>query len=246
MPIPPFAIPAPPPGRLATGRESPAERTAGHLATEVASLAGLDWTDLQAVEAVLEPLLGRLASTPAWLAGCLDGVLRHPPLLDRSDRLQEVDRVVLYDSPASRVRVRLHVFREPAFDRPHNHRWNFGTRILSGSYTHVIFGDFPDLTPQSVIAPVTPVMVREERAGSGYVMGHTMVHSVGATAQSVSLMVRGPAVKDRNVALGPDTTAAGWRPGRELTRKGITRQRGLGADRVREIRELLARQGVLG
>ena len=40
-------------------------------------------------------------------------------------------------------------------------------------------------------------MVRWEQAGSSYVLHHAMVHAVVAEPCTVSLVIRGPAVKDR-------------------------------------------------
>jgi hypothetical protein len=210
-----------------------------------ARLAALDWSDMTKLNQQLDELLAELATSPTWLNDAFDHVLATPELLVQSERLQELDRVVLVNDEASGVRIRLHRFRERFFDRPHNHRWSFGTRILAGSYTHFIFGDYPDLSPETDARQLSSAMVREELPGTGYVIRHTLLHSVGAVADSTSLIVRGPAEKDRFVVMNRDTGEAWWQYAHTVEDPEVIAARRLGADKVEEIRDLLKRQGVI-
>ncbi|MFC1417840.1 hypothetical protein [Streptacidiphilus cavernicola] len=210
-----------------------------------ARLAALDWKDMARLNPQLDRLLEELATSPTWLNDAIDHVLATPELLVQSERLQELDRVVLVNDEASGVRIRLHVFRERFFDRPHNHRWSFGTRILAGSYTHYLFGDYPDLSPATDARELAPVLVREELPGTGYVIRHTLLHSVGAVPETTSLIVRGPAEKDRFVVSNRDTGEAWWQYGHPVEDPEEVAKRQLGAVKVEEIRGLLKRQGVI-
>ncbi|MEU9047983.1 MULTISPECIES: hypothetical protein [unclassified Kitasatospora] len=210
-----------------------------------ARLAALDWNDMAVLNEQLDELLEELATSPTWLNDAFDHVLATPDLLVQSERLQELDRVVLVNDEASGVRVRLHVFRQRFFDRPHNHRWSFGTRILAGSYRHYIFGDYPDLSPDTDARKLTPPLVRVETPGTGYVLRHTLVHSVGAVPETTSLIVRGPAEKDRFVVMNRDTGEAWWQYAHTVEDPEVIRNRRLGADKVNDIRDLLKRQGVV-
>jgi hypothetical protein len=49
-------------------------------------------------------------------------------------------KLVLHDDADLGVRLRLHLYRGGFFDRPHNHRWSFASRILHGGYRHRLFG----------------------------------------------------------------------------------------------------------
>ncbi|WP_327306675.1 hypothetical protein OG730_27065 [Streptomyces sp. NBC_01298] len=207
-----------------------------------ARLAKLAWEDLPVLHDQLGELLEEL-STSEWLTAAFDHVLATPELLVQSERLQELDRVVLVNDAASGVRVRLHVFRDREFDRPHNHRWTFGNRVLAGSYRHYLYGDYEELTTDTKIG--APCLVRDETAGTGYVIRHTLVHSVAAVPDTTSLIVRGPAAKDRFVVMNNETGEAWWQYGHSVENEAEIAKRRLGAEKVTGIRDLLVRQGVL-
>ncbi|MFF7988438.1 hypothetical protein ACFZDG_01435 [Kitasatospora xanthocidica] len=216
---------------------------AGEL-VDPARLAALDWSDMPALHAPMERLLEDLVSSPTWLNDAIDHVLDTPELLAQCETLQELDRIVLVNDKATDVRIRLHVFTRSAFERPHNHRWSFGSRILHGSYQHDLFGDYDELSTDTRIG--SPALVRQETAGSGYVIRHTMVHTVRAVPETTSLIVRGPSEKDRFVVMNRDSGEAWWQYGQKAEKAEEQRARQLGAARVNEIRELLKRQGVIG
>ncbi|ANP49524.1 hypothetical protein J2Z21_006027 [Streptomyces griseochromogenes] len=216
--------------------------TAGNELIDPARLAKLDWEDLAVLHDQLSGLLDELA-TSEWLSAAFDQVLATPELLVQSERLQELDRVVLVNDAASGVRVRLHVFRQREFDRPHNHRWTFGNRVLAGSYRHYLYGDYEDLTTHTKIG--RPCLVRDETPGTGYVIRHTLVHSVAAVPDTTSLIVRGPAAKDRFVVMNNETGDAWWQYGHQVEDEAEIARRRLGAEKVTGIRDLLVRQGVI-
>lgn len=219
------------------------QTTTGAPLIDPARLAALDWTDMPKLLGPMEELLDDLASSPTWLNDAFDHVLRTPELLNQCERLQELDRVVLVSDKNSDVRVRLHLFTGSDFDRPHNHRWSFGSRLLHGSYHHYLFGDYEELTPETRIG--TPALVREEKAGSGYLIRHTMVHTVASPPGTTSLIVRGPAEKDRFLVMNRNTGGAWWQYGQKAEKPEDQEKRRLGAERVEEIRRLLITQGVI-
>src|SRR5205823_774714 len=65
------------------------------------------------------------------------------------------------------------------------------------------------------IAPgsLDAVMVRQETAGSAYALHHSMVHAVVAEPHTVSLVIRGPAVKDRFLVMDRKTGQSWWQYG---------------------------------
>ncbi|MGW4272676.1 hypothetical protein ACWEGQ_09975 [Streptomyces seoulensis] len=216
--------------------------TAGTELIDPARLAKLDWDNLALLQDQLTGLLDELA-TSEWLSAAFAHVLATPDLLVQSERLQELDRVVLVNDAASGVRVRLHVFRQRDFDRPHNHRWTFGNRVLAGSYRHYLYGDYADLSTDTKIGE--PCLVRDETPGTGYVIRHTLVHSVAAEPDTTSVIVRGPAAKDRFVVMNSETGEAWWQYGHTVEDEAEIARRRLGAEKVSGIRDLLVRQGVI-
>jgi hypothetical protein len=111
-------------------------------------------------------------------------------------------------------RIRLHVFSADYFDRPHNHRWTYTSRILTGAYTHVLYGTDHDFTNEVDVAALAARPVRIEEPGDTYTLHHSMIHSVTAHGEAaVRLIVRGPAVKDRFVVTDRATGKAWWQYG---------------------------------
>lgn len=160
------------------------------------SLHGLDWEDTGAVYAAAERAFAILTEN-RWerLINLLDSVPSNPELSEMCETYDFLDKVVLHNDKEHDYRIRAHLFRDGYFDRPHDHRWPFASMILTGSYRHTQYGDnsgFEDLSPDEL----RPLTIRNERAGDWYVLHHTAVHSVSANAGTLSLVLRGPAVKD--------------------------------------------------
>jgi hypothetical protein len=179
----------------------------------VEPLRSLDWRDMEAVEAATRKALTTLLEdrNRPVIRQILLALPRHPELLRLCEHYDILDKIVLWDDPAG-FRVRLHVFLPGYFDRPHNHRWSYASTVLAGQYRHILFGD-AELDERVDPASLTPVMVRWEQAGSSYVLHHTMVHAVVAEPYTVSLVIRGPAVKDRFLVMDRGTGESWWQYG---------------------------------
>lgn len=160
-------------------------------------LAGLDWDDLAAVSAACGAAFDTLtADRWAVLAGLLERVPGNPHLAGMCESYDFMDKVVLHDDPEHGYRIRVHCFLPGYFDRPHNHRWSFGSMILTGAYRHVQYGGDSGFETAAA-GTLQPLSVRTERAGDWYVLHHTAVHAVAAEPGTMSLVLRGPAAKDR-------------------------------------------------
>lgn len=131
-------------------------------------------------------------------------------LFSMSEHYDILDKIVLYSD--EKCRIRLHIFGEGYFDRPHNHRWSYSSKILSGSYQHTIYS-----LDETIDAPSTehllPVLVRQEKAGDFYTLHHSQYHSVVANTDTVTLIYRGPAEADRFRVMDRMTNEAWWQYG---------------------------------
>jgi hypothetical protein len=176
-------------------------------------LRSLDWRDMEAVGAATRKALMTVLEEKnrPVIRKILLALPGQPELLRLCEHYDILDKVVLWDDPAG-FRVRLHVFLPGYFDRPHNHRWSYASTVLAGQYRHILFGD-AELDEHVDPASLTPVMVRWEQAGSSYVLQHTMVHAVVAEPYTVSLVIRGPAVKDRFLVMDRSTGESWWQYG---------------------------------
>jgi len=179
--------------------------------TTIEALCWLDWEDTDAVEAATVKALAMLTSQPRMLRDILLDLPERPDLLGLCEHYDILDKIVLHDDPSG-VRVRLHVFLPGYFDRPHNHRWSYASTILRGQYRHYLFGD-ADLDETINPASLKALMVRDEQPGSTYALHHTMVHGVVAKPYTVSLVIRGPAVKDRFLVMDRKTGQSWWQYG---------------------------------
>jgi hypothetical protein len=88
------------------------------------------------------------------------------------------------------------------------------------------------------------VMVRQEQVGNAYALHHSMVHAVVAEPYTVSLVVCGPAVKDRFLVMDRKTGENWWQYGAGHESSEDAAKKRMSAERFRELRRLLAEWGV--
>jgi predicted metal-dependent enzyme (double-stranded beta helix superfamily) len=185
--------------------------TATSTAVLFADASAVDWDDLTAVTAVSDTLLTALDADRTLLRELTERAIDDPDLLLLCEHYDILDKLVLHDDPTG---WRLHVFLPGYFDRPHNHRWTYSSRILRGSYTHTLYGTDDQLSDGEIdVMALQPRMVRTESAGDFYTLHHTMLHSVTAEPYTTSLIARGPAVKDRFLVTDRVTGQAWWQYG---------------------------------
>ncbi|MGH4011486.1 MAG: hypothetical protein ACRDTH_25530 [Pseudonocardiaceae bacterium] len=179
-----------------------------------ADVASVDWNNLAAVAAASDKLLVTLDSHRSVLRELAEHAIGNPDLLSMCEHYDILDKIVLHNDPTG-WRLRLHIFLPGYFDRPHNHRWTYSSRILRGNYTHTFYGtDEPLCDSDDIdVAELQPCMVRTESAGDFYTLHHSMIHSAATEPYTTSLVVRGPAVKDRFLVTDRVTGQAWWQYG---------------------------------
>jgi hypothetical protein len=193
-----------------------------------------DWDDIDAVEAETRKVLDALTADRSVIRRILTDLPRQPDLLALAEHYDILDKIVLWDD-ATGFRVRLHVFLPGYFDRPHNHRWSYASTILRGQYRHYLFGNVEldeDVLPRDLEA----VMVRQEQVGDAYALHHSMVHAVVAEPFTVSLVVRGPAVKDRFLVMDRKTGESWWQYGAKQESAEDAEQKRMSVEHFRELR----------
>jgi hypothetical protein len=212
------------------------------METIIEPLRSLDWEDTDAVEAAAVKSLAMLTSQPRMLRGILLDLPERPDLLGLCEHYDILDKIVLHDDPSG-VRVRLHVFLPGYFDRPHNHRWSYASTILRDQYRHYLFGD-ADLDESIDPASLKALMVRDEQPGSTYALHHTMVHAVVAEPYTVSLVIRGPAVKDRFLVMDRKTGQSWWQYGASQEPAYDAEQKRMSVERLAELTNSLREWGL--
>jgi hypothetical protein len=212
------------------------------METVIEPLRALNWHNIDAVETVTRRALTTLTDDRRLVRDALRDLPGRPDLLGLCEHYDILDKIVLWNDPSG-LRVRLHVFLPGYFDRPHNHRWSYASTILRGEYRHYLFGDV-DLDQAIDPGSLEALMVRQEKAGSAYALHHTMVHAVVAEPYTVSLVIRGPAAKDRFLVMDRKTGGSWWQYGAGQESAEETEQKRMTTERLREMRRLLDEWGV--
>ena len=183
-----------------------------HEAPELsfAGLVDINWEDPGSILEGAAPIFAALTAETQNLDALLSNLEMDSHLRDMCERYDFLDKLVLHDDTASQVRVRLHLYRSGYFDRPHNHRWSFASSIIRGSYRHKFYGDDGQFTEETDPDTLLPLQERIEGAGSSYALHHTSVHAVQAEADTISLLLRGPAAKTRFLILDREAGGSFW------------------------------------
>ncbi|MEV6985597.1 hypothetical protein AB0M95_30655 [Sphaerisporangium sp. NPDC051017] len=177
------------------------------------ALRTINWENTTQVQLATAGLLAELAADRAALRAAVEAISGDPHLEGLCEHYDILDKLVLHDDPESGFRIRLHLFGPDHYDRPHNHRWTYSARLLTGSYTHTLYGTEEGFDESTGVAKLHAKMVRVEQAGDSYTLHHTMVHAAVAEPDTVSLIVRGPAVKDRFLVTDRATGRVWWQYG---------------------------------
>jgi hypothetical protein len=220
------------------------------LHAPIAAINSLDWDDLPAVGAASDKLLTTLDHDRTLLTALTARTAGDPALADLCEHYDILDKIVLHDDPTG-WRLRLHVFLPGYYDRPHNHRWTYSSRILAGSYTHTLYDlDTPPDDNEhdqelDIATGLRTRMIRTETAGDTYTLHHHLIHSVVAEPYTTTLIVRGPAVKDRFFLTDNATGRSWWQYGAATETPEEAAAKRLRPNELRDRLDHLTESGVL-
>ena len=195
----------------------------------------IDWTRFEAAAAQSRDCLGILTSDRAALTALVERAVRDPALRVKCESHQLLDYLVLYDCVERGVRVRLHLSTTEHLQRPHDHRFDFSSMILCGSYEHCIVNckvnpyeirdeagarpyqdrHNPDPLIRLKNADFPVANVRNERAGDIFSLHHSVAHTVLTAANTVSLVLRGGPRRNRSFIFDRTQERLWWRFGQE-------------------------------
>jgi hypothetical protein len=182
----------------------------GRIDEIFAASGPIDWDDPHAARKVAADIFDQVASRPEVLVALVEEVGRTGAAAEAGESYPRMDKLVLWQSADRAVRLRLHVFFPGYADRTHNHRWSFVSRIVSGGYVHSLYGSESDVMREIEGGRVPPVVYAGRvQASSEYFLHHSMVHSLRAEEVAVSLVLRGPSVKDEYFTLEDGDGSAG-------------------------------------
>ncbi|MBS0031788.1 hypothetical protein ACTJJ0_32650 [Chitinophaga sp. 22321] len=178
---------------------------------QLSLLSGINWDDLQEVERSTTGILQELATHKSLLSQFIAAVETNNTLMELSEYDAVLIKLVLFDDRG--IRLRLHIFKDDAVDRAHNHRWTFAGKVLKGGYKHILYSTEKELSTALRYTDLKPVVIRYEKAGDGYCLHHSFIHTLHAEADGVSLIIRGPSLKEKMIILDKDTGESWWQYG---------------------------------
>jgi hypothetical protein len=161
----------------------------------VAGLPDIDWEDALSGHRAAAALLEE-AATSGMVPERLERLGSQPQLLARCEHLMGLDKLVLHDDAGTGVRLRLHVFGEHYEDLPHNHRWSYASRIIRGGYDQLVHGTVSTETAPAELRSMRAVFATHFGAGTSHFLHHSAVHSLHVRPHTISLILRGPSVRD--------------------------------------------------
>ena len=166
-----------------------------------APLEGVDWQDVGEVAEHATPILRSFSEQPGIVRRLFQNMEAEPDMRALCERSPMMDKFVLFRDLKDRFRLRLHFFRAGYFDMPHNHRWSYASVILRGGYKHVLYGNEVALEEEMALEALEPRMVRYEDEGASYVLHNSWTHAIQARNETVSMIIRGPAVSESFVVV---------------------------------------------
>ena len=179
----------------------------------------------------------RIAADRHSLKELVERAAQDEHLRGLAEKHSELNYIVLYDALDRGLRVRLHRFTESMEDIPHNHRFNFSSAILKGSYVHTIYETTPpkedgddsvtwtldqpegshpgaELQDQKELSLRT-LISGVQIAGSSYSMYHNTIHKVAMPDENAfSLFIRGPAMQECSLQFVTESNTFRWKFGR--------------------------------
>ncbi|MFB7947443.1 hypothetical protein ACFC6L_21280 [Kitasatospora phosalacinea] len=207
-------------------------------------IPALPWDDLEVAHDVNLAILRRAAG-PRVLTALLDRVRRDPGLFAMAEHFDNIEQIVLYDALDRGFRLRLHLYPDQAFDRPHDHRWPLTNLIVHGRIGHELHQPQPPVGLRSGLEMSTPTTVWEAAAEAAYTLDHRSIDNVVTGPDTVALLMRGPSRTD-SFTMADRTTGRVWtRRGRAVETAEQIEAKRMTTDRFDSLLARLAGFGLL-
>lgn len=171
------------------------------------SFASFSETSYLAVEKIM--------SDRVLIIDMLNNVLDDEVLINKSECYDFLDKIICYSNDSLGAHMRISLFNNKYANRIHYHRWDYTACVLAGSYTQFFYGlnQGNDITE---LFPYEPIYVEKHLPNNIYSLSHTIVHSVKAEPDTVSICIRGKAFGDKFQAIDSKTNTSWWQYGSNL------------------------------
>lgn len=204
---------------------------------------------------------------PKLLGQLVEQAFDNPRLRQRHEAHQLLDYLVLYEDQCSGIRLRLHIATQEHLQRMHDHRFSFSSLIINGHYQHCLYSATHD--PYAMSDSDSAIRyqdrhhpdpafngfdaasffhldwIRGERKGNCYSLHHSQVHTVYTSKDTVSLVLRGPAQKNRSMIFDQMENIMWWRFSREDESEQRVSRKIMSDTKYAEVQADLVRLGVI-
>jgi len=203
------------------------------IEAQLEQLPAFDWDDLALQSAWNTEFLADLGDRDA-LRALLDAVRSDPQRMAMCEKDEFRFKIVLFDGTDRGFRLRLHAWRTGFADCVHAHRFTYTARLLNGGYQHSLWdaggqelypdglekvlertlhADDPFVVQHLDLRKIQPVLITPIRAGQTYTQHDSVLSSTVTEPDTVSIFLRGPAVRDHSLQWHTDTGQVVWRGG---------------------------------
>jgi hypothetical protein len=168
------------------------------------------------------------------LTRMITDAIKNPDLRSKCETHFLLDYLVIYCDKYDN-RIRLHLSTSEHLTRIHDHRFDFSTLVLTGGYKHIFYTPKIDLYAQSPddhailfqsaqnpdnsfadlsVDDFDISCIRDESRLSTYSISHHVAHSVLTKKDTLSVIIRSPAKKQRSFIFDTQNNSLWWRFGR--------------------------------
>jgi hypothetical protein len=208
---------------------------------------GIDWSDAElaypACSAIFDRVLAERGLLRDVVMALATGRLPHHDC----ESYEEMDKLVLWQSPDRSIRLRLHVFPPGYAGRPHPHRWSFASRMLAGHYHHSLYGRDDEVLDRVRSGQAPPVRYEHKTiAGSEYFVDSSVVHSIATNTRAATLVLRGPSLTDSYFSvIDPGSRSVRWNRGAADEPEALRREKSMTADDFARVVDILEELDVI-
>lgn len=162
--------------------------------------------------------LEKITKDKELIISMLNNVLTDETLIMKSECYDFLDKIVCYTNEESDIHVRISLFNEKYANRIHYHRWDYTASVLVGCYEQYFYGvhNGNDITE---LYPYEPIYIGRYLPNEVYSLDHTMVHSVIARPDTISICIRGRAYGERFQTIDKNTNTSWWQYGSKTEAK---------------------------
>lgn len=185
----------------------------------------------------------KIQNRPSITHHFLDYIMEKENITEICEEYDSSIKLTLIKNP--NFSVRLKYFLEGYNTKLHNHRWNFASIILKGGYRHYIYGNSQAFI-ENQYEKLYLSNIRYESTLSFYSLHHNAIHKIEPISKTLTLQVRGPAVKDKYKYYRAETGESWYQYGSNYETKNEKEKKKLPLEHIKkiifEVKELFGEQ----